>query len=206
MKSQIFRPSGQYMAKLVLNTTLLAVVSAIGCLLFAWLISLDEGARAGSIIATVGVSIVAVGWVVAVLLVGPYYRSLSYEIQNDEVIVRVGILVKSVKHVPYRTVTNITTKRDIFDRWLFGLGTLNIQTAGFSGNKGAEERLVGLPNVQDVYEIVAVELRRFRGAMAPTAADVETAGRSEASAATDAPGILNDILDEVRAIRRAKSG
>ena len=119
---------------------------------------------------------------------------------------RVGILVKSVKHVPYRTVTNIATKRDIFDRWFFGLGTLNIQTAGMSGAKGAEERLVGLPNVQDVYEMVATELRRFRGAMAPTAADVEQADVDGARGTHGAPKILNDILEEVRAIRRAKEG
>jgi uncharacterized membrane protein YdbT with pleckstrin-like domain len=203
MKSQVFKPSGKYVSKLILNITLIAVMSVVGSCLFAWLISLDEGARAGIIVATVAVAIIAVSWVLALLLVGPYYRSLSYEIQNDEVIVRVGILVKSVKHVPYRTVTNITTKRDIFDRWFFGLGTLNIQTAGMSGAKGAEERLVGLPNVQEIYEMVATELRRFRGAMAPTAADMESAG------ADDAPGtaaVLNDILGEVRAIRKAKAG
>jgi uncharacterized membrane protein YdbT with pleckstrin-like domain len=203
MKSQTFRPSGKYVTKLMLNVTLLAVAAVIGCLLFAWLISIDEGARTGSVVATISVVIVAVCWVVAVLLVGPYYRSLSYEIQNDEVIVRVGILVKSVKHVPYRTVTNITTKRDIFDRWFFGLGTLNIQTAGMSGAKGAEERLVGLPNVQDVYEMVATELRRFRGAMSPTAADLDQA---RADDAPDGSEILSAILEEVRAIRRAKAG
>ena len=131
------------------------------------------------------------------LLTGPYYRSLSYEIQDDEVIVHVGILTKSVKHVPYRTVTNLTVKRDILDRWLFGLGTLNIQTAGMSGQTGAEERLVGLTNVQEVYEMVVTELRRFRGGMAPTAAEAESAS---AVVSADA---LSAILAEVRAIRQA---
>jgi hypothetical protein len=97
--------------------------------------------------------------------------------------------------VPYRTVTNLTVKRDILDRWLFGLGTLNIQTAGMSGQTGAEESLVGLPNVQEVYELVVTELRRFRGGMAPTAAEVE----GEPSVAN----ALNAILAEVRAIRQA---
>jgi len=135
-------------------------------------------------------------WTLAMLLTGPYYRSLSYEIQDDEVIVRVGVLTKSVKHVPYRTVTNLTIKRDILDRWL-GLGTLNIQTAGMSGQTGAEERLVGLTNVQEVYELVATELRRFRGGMAPTAAEVEGA---PVVASADA---LSAILAEVRAIRQS---
>jgi uncharacterized membrane protein YdbT with pleckstrin-like domain len=110
------------------------------------------------------------------------------------VIVRVGIITQSVKHVPYRTVTNITLSRDILDRWFFGLGSLHIQTAGMSGKSGAEEKLVGLPNVQEVYELVVTELRRFRGGMAPTAAEVEPG--LAASGET-----LTAILEEVRAIR-----
>ena len=64
-------------------------------------------------------------------------KALGYEVQDDEVIVRVGIITHSVKHVPYRTVTNITVSRDILDRWFFGLGSLHIQTAGMSGKSGA---------------------------------------------------------------------
>ena len=127
------------------------------------------------------------------ILTGPYYRSLRYEVRGDEVIVHVGIWTKSVKHVPYRTVTNITIKRDILDRWIFGIGSLNIQTAGMSGQKGAEEKLVGLPNIQEVYDMVATELRGFRGGMSPTAADTEPAG--------DSAELLSAILTEVRAIR-----
>jgi uncharacterized membrane protein YdbT with pleckstrin-like domain len=196
MTSRELRPSGQYLRKLGLNVTIIGVGAGIVGLLFAWLISTDEGERVGGIIAAVVMAVVAVYWLIAILLVGPYYRSLGYEIQADEVIVRVGIFVKSVKHVPYRTVTNIATKRDIFDRWFFGIGSLNIQTAGMSGTKGAEENLVGLPNVQEVYEIVATELRRFRGAMGPTTTDVEQ------DAVPGSAAVLNDILDEVRAIRR----
>ncbi len=70
-------------------------------------------------------------------------------------------------------MTKITVKRDIFDRWFFNLGSLNIQTAGMSGQSGAEEQLVGLENVQEIYEMVAAELRRFRSAMAPTQAESE---------------------------------
>jgi uncharacterized membrane protein YdbT with pleckstrin-like domain len=135
-------------------------------------------------------------WLVAIVLSGPYYRSLRYEIQDDEVVVHVGIWTKSVKHVPYRTVTNIQVKRDVVDRML-GTGTLNIQTAGMSGQTGAEERLVGLADVQQVYESVAGELRRFRGAMGPTQADLE----EEPAAAL--PGGLGEILAEVRAIRKS---
>ena len=113
----------------------------------------------------------------------PYFRSLRYEILEDEVIVHVGIITHSVKHVPYRTVTNITVKRDILDRWFFNLGSLNIQTAGMSGQSGAEEKLVGMENIQEIYESVVSELRRFRGAMPPTAGLERRKRRSVFSAA-----------------------
>jgi uncharacterized membrane protein YdbT with pleckstrin-like domain len=178
-----------------LSITLLALIVMVSGALFGWLLMLDdvfglEGFRTTLIVTAI---LDLIWWAPAILLSGLYYRSLSYEIQDDEVIVRVGIVTKAVKHVPYRTVTNLTVKRGIFDRWFFDLGTLNIQTAGMSGNTGAEESLVGLSNYDEVYEMVATELRRFRGGMAPTAAEVEI----------DSPDALNAILGEVRAIRQA---
>jgi len=163
--------------------------------LFGWLLSLDKELGADAFRTTLLVTAIldAVWWLPALLLAAPYYRSLSYEVRADEVVVRVGVITRSVKHVPFRTVTNLTVKRGLFDRWFFGLGTLNIQTAGMSGNTGAEESLVGLVNYDEVYELVAAELRRFRGGMAPTAAEVEV----------DAPEALSAILREVRAIRGA---
>jgi len=36
------------------------------------------------------------------------------------------------------TITNLTVKRGLFDRW-FGIGTLDIETAGMSGTSGVPE-------------------------------------------------------------------
>ena len=198
MQTRSFNPSPQYLTKLRLVITLVALLILAGGVLLGWLLSTDpkigaSGARTAVIV--VGIADV-IWWVPALILTGPYYRSLAYEVQDDEVIVRAGIWTKSVKHVPYRTVTNLTIKRDILDRWL-SIGTLNIQTAGMSGTTGAEESLVGLTDVQEVYEIVVTELRRFRGSMAPTAAEVEGEPAMASTAA------LSALLTEVRAIRQA---
>jgi uncharacterized membrane protein YdbT with pleckstrin-like domain len=178
--------------------TIVALLALAGAILLGLIIALDNKASAMGILLTLLIPTMLAGavWLVAILLTGPYYRSLSYEIQDDEVIVRAGIWTKSVKHVPYRTVTNLTIKRDVLDR-LMGLGTLKIQTAGMSGQTGAEETLVGLTNVQEVYDLVATELRRFRGAMAPTQAEVE------AIPGEPAADPMQAILAEVRAIRQA---
>jgi membrane protein YdbS with pleckstrin-like domain len=198
MRSQTFKPSTKYLTKLRVNITLVACAVIAGGVLLGLLLSLDSDIGLGGLILMLVVAVLAIlGWIPAMLLSGPYYRSLSYEVQDDEVIVHVGILTKSVKHVPYRTVTNVQVKRDILDRWFFGLGTLNIQTAGMSGQTGAEEKLVGLDDVQEVYELVATELRRFRGGMAPTGTGEEP----------ELPGVgggtLEAILAEVRAIHEA---
>jgi uncharacterized membrane protein YdbT with pleckstrin-like domain len=176
------------------SITIVAILILLSAALLSFLIMLDsdpdadDAARIIFIVTLVGVVLC---WLPALFLARAYYRSLRYEIQDDEVIVHVGIWTQSVKHVPYRTVTNIAVKRDIFDRWFFDLGSLNIQTAGMSGTTGAEESLVGLPNFQEAYDTVAAQLQRFRGGMGPTAAEVEAE-----------PDALNAILAEVRVIRQ----
>jgi uncharacterized membrane protein YdbT with pleckstrin-like domain len=190
MTTRSFKPSRRYLVKLCVGIAVAGLLAIAGTATFGLLIP-DRDATTVFLLIALGEMIF---WTLALLLAGPYYSSLSYEVQDDEVIVRVGIITQSVKHVPYRTVTNITVSRDILDRWFFGLGSLHIQTAGMSGKSGAEEKLVGLPNVQEVYELVVTELRRFRGGMAPTAAEVEPG--LAASGET-----LTAILEEVRAIR-----
>jgi putative membrane protein len=181
-----------------LIATIVALAILAGGILLGMVLAITGEIRLSGAMVLFFVTVVLNGfwWVLALILTGPYYRSLRYEVQDDEVLVNVGIWTKSVKHVPYRTVTNMEVKRDVVDRWL-GIGTLNIQTAGMSGQTGAEERLVGLSNVQEVYESVAKELRRFRGGMAPTQADVE------AEPAVASPDGLGEILVEVRAIRKS---
>jgi len=197
METKRFKPSSQYLTKLRLVITIVAVLILVGGILLGWLMSIDRNMLRGARTVIIVTAVLDVlWWVPAMLLAGPYYRSLSYEIRDDEVIVHVGIWTRSVKHVPYRTVTHLTVKQGILDRW-FGTGTLDIQTAGTSGTTSAEQSLVGLNNVQQVYEIVVAALRRFRGSMAPTAAEVD----KEPDVA--AAGALSGILAEVRAIRQA---
>ena len=193
MGTRSFKPDSRYLIKVCLGITLASLLTIGGTIVFA-LINPDRDATV--IFGLMALAEVVV-WIVALVLAGPYYHSLSYEIQDDEVIVHVGVVTHSVKHVPYRTVTNVTVRRDILDRWFFGLGSLHVQTAGMSGQSGAEEKLVGLTNVQEVYDLVVAQLRRFRGSMAPTAAEVEpepVGGSAETLAA---------MLSELKAIRRA---
>ncbi|MGD2077152.1 MAG: PH domain-containing protein [Chloroflexota bacterium] len=197
MNDKVFEPSSRYLAKIRLQTSIILLLIYLLCAPLAF--AFGAGSVDGDLwYLAISGAVTFFLWLVGMALTGPYYRSLRYEVLADEVIVRAGIITRSVKHVPYRTVTNITIRRGPMDRWLFGLGTLNIQTAGMSGNTGAEESLVGLPDVQAVYNIVVTELRRFRGSQAPTAADDDVP-----APLSMANGELRQILAEVQAIRHA---
>ena len=190
MSAREFLPNSKNQFKMMLVISLIAFLILVGIGIVSALISIDDPG-AGLVVMAITFAADAIFWVVAMLISVPYFRSLRYEIHEDEVIVHVGIITHSVKHVPYRTVTNITVNRDIFDRWFFKLGSLTIQTAGMSGQSGAEENLVGLENVQEVYELVVTELRRFRGAMSPTTVQEELPADGSVA-----------LLNEVQAIRK----
>jgi membrane protein YdbS with pleckstrin-like domain len=198
MQVRSIKPNPKYLTRMRLVASIVALAILTGAILFILFLLPVGKMRLGAALMILFFTLFfdLIWWVLAMFLLGPYYRSLRYEVQDDEVIVYAGIWTQSVKHVPYRTVTNLTVKRDVLDRWL-GLGTLNIQTAGMSGQKGAEEHLAGLTDVQGVYDAVAGELRRFRGGMAPTQADVDVAP------VAGPPDVLGDILAEVQAIRKA---
>jgi uncharacterized membrane protein YdbT with pleckstrin-like domain len=200
MEDKVFTPSPRYRTKLYLSVSFVALLLVSGGVLLGALLALGRGPGliVGAITVMGTVFLNLAWWAPLMIWCGPYYRSLRYEIFEDEVIVRAGVLTRTVKHVPYRTVTNITVRQGLVDRWL-GLGTLEIQTAGMSGTSGVEQILAGLENAQEVYALVAAELRRFRSAMAPTVAEVE----SEVSEANVPAEALDALLLEVRAIRRA---
>ena len=134
-----FTPHSRYQIKMLVSITLIAFLILIAAGILSFLIGLDD-AQAGLVIFTIIFFCDLLFWLGGMILSVPYFRSLRYEILEDEVIVHVGIITHSVKHVPYRTVTNITVKRDILDRWFFNLGSLNIQTAGMSGQAGGHAR------------------------------------------------------------------
>ncbi|MGC9396615.1 MAG: PH domain-containing protein [Anaerolineae bacterium] len=196
MQAKQFTPSPKYLTNLRITLSLIALAILAGGFILGVLIAFEEGFGALAITLLITLAANLLWWVPGMLLSGPYYRSLRYEIHEDEIIVNVGIVTQSVKHVPFRTMTNLTVKRGILDRWL-GTGTVNIQTAGISGSSGQpEQSLVGLENPQEVYEMVVTALHRFRGGMAPTSAEEEAPAGTSSEA-------LNAILDEVRTIRQA---
>jgi membrane protein YdbS with pleckstrin-like domain len=93
-----------------------------------------------------------------------YVKSMLFIVHGHEIVVHKGLINKSEKHVPYRTVTNINMKTGPFDR-LFGIGYIEIQTAGGKGyslDETAEEKLEGIKVYREVRDYILTQLRQFQ--------------------------------------------
>jgi membrane protein YdbS with pleckstrin-like domain len=109
-------------------------------------------------------------WLVPAMVVTPIYvRSIEYSVTGQsgetlpEIYVKKGIINITRKHVPFRTITNISSRAGLFDRG-FGIGTVEIETAGYSGpqHRGPEEKLEGIKFYEEVRDFILRELRKFR--------------------------------------------
>ncbi|MFX0090113.1 MAG: PH domain-containing protein, partial [Promethearchaeota archaeon] len=120
-----------------------------------------------------------------------------------EIYVKKGLLNVTRKHVPFRTITNISSRAGALDR-LFGIGTVEIQTAGFSGPKsrgGPEEKIEGVVFYEEVRDFILAELRKFR---APYTTTTEVVQPHEGEVLqreyvdSEMLGILREIRDILR--------
>ncbi len=111
-------------------------------------------------------------WFLPILVAIPFYISnFEYSVISKtgttmpEIYVKKGLINVTKKHVPFRTITNIASRTGPIDR-LFGIGTVEIETAGYSGGaqggRSPEEKLEGITFYEEVRDFILHELRRFR--------------------------------------------
>jgi membrane protein YdbS with pleckstrin-like domain len=179
---KIFKPSQAFLHKLLFQSVsafvmiwLMIVLSFIG---LAFLLATDpaEYPSATQIINTwiVPVSlwtvIINLVWLVpALIAIPPYFKSIEYSVKAEsgdtmpEIYSKRGIITITRKHVPFRTITNISSRAGPFDR-LFRIGSVHIETAGYSGPKqaGPEEKISGIVFYEEVRDFILKELRKFK--------------------------------------------
>ena len=177
-----FRPSKALRNKYWFSAVLAAImtwVMVIGSVYgISYLVSLDEGWSHTLFVSqwldvvnfwTIVASLV---WLIPAMVAIPVYiNSIEYSVISEtgeaspEIYCRKGIINVTKKHVPFRTITNISSRAGIIDR-LFGIGNVEIQTAGYSGGPGGqtgpEEKLEGIKAYETLTRFVLAELRRFR--------------------------------------------
>ncbi|MFW9963838.1 MAG: PH domain-containing protein [Candidatus Sifarchaeia archaeon] len=147
-----------------------------------------------------------------------YVKRIDYSLASwegdvsPEIYVRKGIIQITERHVPFRTITYVKTRRGVFDR-LFGIGTIQIETAAKSpaaqGGGGvialilqrlmrggaAEENIEGVKFHEELRDFILRELRGFGRTPLP----IETIGKT-----SKRKRIFNDkTLEAFREIRDA---
>lgn len=132
----------------------------------------------------------AVWLVPALLWVGPYVRSIEYELGEHELIVRRGIITRSTDMVPYHMITNVALRRGPLARAL-GLGTLKVHTAGYSQSSASEATLSGVSNYEELREVLTGRVRGAEGAPAVVVA----------AGTTPEQELLASLLEELRNLR-----
>ncbi|HUS77200.1 MAG TPA: PH domain-containing protein [Patescibacteria group bacterium] len=180
---KIFRPSKAFRNKQLVKTVAIAatiwVCVMASFVLMAYFLGYVEPEEyvSGAIVVgdwwmlysnwTLGLNVL---WLIPALIVWPIYiNSIEYSVKAEtgetmpEIYVKKGIFTITRKHVPFRTITNIYSGAGVFDR-LFGVGNVNIETAGYSGSNqtGPEEKLEGIVFFEEVRDFILTELRRFR--------------------------------------------
>jgi membrane protein YdbS with pleckstrin-like domain len=217
----IFKPSKAYLYKMQLQNVLaflIVYISIMLCFIAGAYIAQAEPPNPSAIqilndyfwtvnLWTIGLNLL---WLVPALALTPvYFNSLEYSVKAEsgssmpEVYSKQGIIAVTRRHIPFRTITNISSKAGPFDR-LFNIGTVDIETAGNSGaQKGPETALQGLVFYEEVRDFILRELRRFKEPYVVGTEGSVVASKSTTEA-TGADGEMLATLKEIRDLLRAK--
>ncbi len=137
-------------------------------------------------------ALIVLAMIVLIIIAFAYTKTMEFQIFSNEVVVKKGVINRTEKHVPYRTVTNISTRFGFYDK-IFGIGTVEIETAGKAGRQsGPEEKIEGIANFVEIRNTVLEELRKFRSQYTTTTEPDMTRSEEEITAS---------ILNELRSIK-----
>jgi len=179
---KLFKPSRAFLHKLLFQSVfafilimLTVVLSFVG---FCFLLATDpvNYPSATQLISdwllpvSLWTAIINLVWLIPTLIaIPPYFSSIEYSVKAEsgdtmpEIYSKRGIVTITRKHLPFRTITNISSKSGPFDR-LFKIGSVQIETAGYSGasQKGPEEKIAGIVFYEEVRDFILKELRKFK--------------------------------------------
>lgn len=146
------------------------------------------------------IGLVLIIGIIGAIIVWPfqkwYFNTFEYRLTVDHIEVRKGLINKTLKYVPYRTITNINTIFGLFDR-RFAIGSLIIETAGASGPRLPEERLLGLTDAKAIQDIVLARIHKYK---TPYSTATEISTTSEEKPLTQIN--IDKIQEEIVIIRQ----
>jgi membrane protein YdbS with pleckstrin-like domain len=122
-----------------------------------------------------------------------YYDSMWYELHEDEMRWKRGVLFRKTGIVPYNRITNIDIRQGPVMRAL-DISMLSIQTAGYSGQAQAEIRIEGIVYAEELRELIRTMVRICSGG------DGTGTGKPEQAPVMKSAD-LQQIFEEMKAIR-----
>jgi putative membrane protein len=129
------------------------------------------------------------GFPILVLLRLFRFQTLRYELDEEGITVRWGILFRREVSLTYARIQDIHLTSNVLERWL-GLAKIQVQTA--SGNSGPEITIEGLPSFEAMRDFLYAKMKGSR----------ECPEQPSSSAAGDAlTATLREVAAEVRALR-----
>ena len=120
------------------------------------------------------------------ILIGSYlqYTNTNYVVTNRGLYSKRGILSRDVQQIGFEKIQNISYSQSALGS-SFGYGSVDISTAGGSG---VELKFRSIPDPASIQELIARE--------------VDDREQGDGKAGADADDVLDEILHELRAIRR----
>ncbi len=193
-----FLPDIKYIPKAIITWTLiwLAIIATISVSTVPGLLAVKDFSHAMVLFSGITAGVMVPVYIIGIIFVFPYYKSISYALTTQEIVVNKGFLVKRTKIVPYRNITNFVMRRGILDRIVGGnnFGTIQIETAGQGPKQSTpEQNLVGIMDVSSYTDKLRGILAKMKGQAAVTA-DTET------SSTLDEEDLLYKILDMLKEI------
>lgn len=204
---KVFRPSKAFRNKMwfigVFTAVMIWVVLFGSFALSLWLVDYFTGSSVNVSIffqfwwltMNIWYWVITAFWLIPGVIIVPFYlRSIEYSViaqsgeTMPEIFVKKGIINITRKHVPFRTITNISSRAGLFDR-LFRIGSVEIETAGYSGaTTSAEEKLEGITFYEELRDFILRELRKFK--------DPYVTGTEVVLPEEDQPVIVEDNLED----------
>ena len=132
----------------------------------------------------VGIAVVAV---LALLSIAQYF-TYRYRIDADGVVIRSGVLQRSLRHIPFGRIQNVTLHQTLLHR-LFGVAEVRLESAGAAKPEG-QMRVLRLADAQALEQQIRRRVRGARaaatpGALAATATTATMTALARGDAASD---------------------
>ncbi|MDD1653194.1 MAG: PH domain-containing protein [Methanomicrobiales archaeon] len=180
-RNTLFKPSSSLVTWFLVDFLLLELVG------FGFFLLIGQSIGVAGVVLAVVLLVIFLVWVLL------YYRSMWYELRDDEMSWRRGVIFRTTGIVPYNRITNLDLRQGPVMRAL-GISTLSIQTAGYSGQAVPEIRIEAIERAEELRELIRSMVRSCSGR-----GDGTGTGGPEAIPAGSA--VSQQILEELKRIR-----